>query len=218
MKLDWKEVEANLKAMGVPYQKQEPEESLAGFMQECGYQAHPAIVDLRGLDAVDADIGVLATNLDEGTNNGVYIFCVLKDHALGLVTVIPSTVSKAPMIRKISGDVTNAVTGVVLPPLTPFDMVEVTGQVIANTVMKDIATAFHIPKEKQQVFTCMYLPKFLANVAMYYTGATDKDKKPMVNEEVVDMEPAMVRQMLVEGNLPDIFKPKGKEGGEGDAC
>lgn len=202
--------------MGTEYKEHEPDESLAGFMHECGYQAHPAIVDLRPLNTVNADIGVIATSLDESTNNGVYIFCVLKDHALGLITVIPSTVSKAPMVRKVSGDVTNAITGIMLPPLTPFDMVEITGQVIANTVMKDIITAFHVPKETEQAFICMYLPKFLANVAMYYTGAAGEDKKPIVNEEIVDMEPALILQAMSEGTVPKVFNQNEKQ--EDNAC
>ena len=219
MNLDWAQVKANLEEMGLPYQERPAEPKLANFIRQCGYEAHPMIVLTEGLETINADIGVLVTNLDEASNNGVYIFCVLKDNTLGLVTVIPSTISKAPMVRKLVGDITNAVTGIVMPPLTPFDMVEITGQVIQNTVMKNIMGACNIPKGMEASFLCMYLPKFLANVALYHTGAADKDGKPLVNEEIVDMEPSHIRQMLVNGELPDIFKEQAmeKEAGNGDA-
>lgn len=206
MELNWTEIKKGLDTMGVSYQERDADESLRRFIKQCGYDAHPMIVCLSKLDTVDADIGVIVTHESQETNNGVYIFCVLRNHTLGLITVIPSTVFKGPMIRKVTGDITNAITGVVLPSLTTFDMIEVTGQVIANTVMRDLITAFNIPKEKEQSFICMYLPKFLANVAMHYTGAADKDGNPMVNEEIADMEPTRIRQMVLGGDLPDIFK------------
>lgn len=206
MELNWTEIKKGLDIMGVSYQERDADESLKRFIKQCGYDAHSMIVCLSNLDTVDADIGVIVTHESPETNNGVYIFCVLRNHALGLITVIPSTVFKGPMIRKVTGDITNAITGVVLPSLTTFDMIEVTGQVIANTVMRDLITAFNIPKEKEQSFICMYLPKFLANVAMHYTGAADKDGNPIVNEEIADMEPTRIRQMVLGGDLPDIFK------------
>ena len=220
--LDWEKIEANIKDMGLVLDRVAPEGTFAGFVRECGYEAHAGMVDLRHTETVNADLGVIVTNLDRGTNNGVYIFCVMKDHTLGLVTVIPSTVSKTPMVRRVSGDVTSAVTGLVLPPLTPFDMVEVTGQVIANTVMKDIMSAYHIPEGKQKQFISIYMPKFLANVAKYYLGAADAEGNPMVNEEIVDMEPFMVRQMVIGEKQPDGFgdgpssAPAEKPAGEPD--
>lgn len=216
MGMDSKQVKANLKEMGVCYQEREPEKTLTVFIRQCGYETHPIIVNLSEVETVDADIGVIVTHEKPETNNGVYIFCVLKNEAVGLITVIPSTVTKGPMVRRVIGDVTNAITGLDTPPLTPFDMIEVAGQVIANTIMKDLMTAYNIPKEKEQAFLCMYLPKFLANVAMYYTGAAGKDKKPMVNEEAADMEPAQVRQILMGGNAPKwAGKEKEEESEEG---
>ena len=206
MQINWELVKQNLEQMGVPFQERPCEESLQGFIKQCGYQAHPMVVNLTSISTVNAEIGVIVTHEDEDTNNGVYIFCVLADKALGLVTVIPSTVSKGAMVRKLSGDITNAVTSVDTPPLTAFDIIEITGQVIANTVMKDLMVAFNIPKEKEQMFVCMYLPKFLANVALYYTGAVDKDKKPLVVEEIADMEPLQIRQIIMDEKVPDAVK------------
>lgn len=206
MNLDWTKIKENLDKINVPYQKREAEACLSGFITQCGYHAQPMVVKLSDLDTVDADIGVIVTHENPDVNNGVYIFCVLQNQALGLITVIPSTISKSPVIRRVTGDVTNAVTGVVMPMLTTFDMIEITGQVIANTVMKSLITAFNIPKEKEHAFICLYLPKFLANVAMYYTGASDKNGNPMVMEEIADMEPAQIRQMVMGGDLSGIIK------------
>lgn len=220
MTIDWEKVKAALAEMGLAWQEREPDMALARFMEQCGYIAQPMVVDLASLDHVTAKMGVVATHRDEGTNNGIYVFCVLEDGSLGLLTVVPSTVSKAPMIRRLAGDLTDAVTGVVLPPLTAFDMVEIVGQVLVNTVMKDLMMAFGVPKEKEHAFTCVYLPQFLADVAMHWTGAVDKDGKPLVNEEIVDMGPARVRQMVMDEALPDIFrKPEnGSEGRSEDIC
>ena len=208
MEIAWETVKKNLGAMHVSYQEREADPSLAAFIAQCGYRAFPMLVNVSSLEEVQADLGVLVAHQDEEVNNGVYVFCVLNDHNLALITVIPSTVSKGPLIRRLSGELTDAITGVILPPLTPFDMVELTGQILANTVMKQVMSAQGIPKEKEQVFTCLYLPRFLADVAMYYTGAAGKDGKPLVNEEIVDMEPARIRQMMVSEPLPEIFKQK----------
>ena len=52
------------------------------------------------------------------------------------------------------------------------------------------------------------MPKFLVNIAYYYTGAVDKKTgKPMVNEEIADMQPAYIREQLL-GNVPEIFQDK----------
>lgn len=211
MNLDWSKIKQSLDTMGVLYQERPAEEQLIGFIAQCGYTAQPMVVNLEALSTVDAEIGVIVTHEDETVNNGVYIFCVLANHTLGLITVIPSTISKGPMVHKVIGDITNAVTGVVTPPLTTFDMIEITGQVIANTVMRNLMTALNIPKSKEHAFICMYLPKFLANVAMYYTGAADKEGRPMVSEEIADIEPTRIRQMVLGEELPDIFKEPQKE-------
>lgn len=212
--MDWEAIKKALVQMGTPYLEQPVEPQLAEYIRYFGYDPKPMIVNLKNQEMVNADIGVIVTNKDESVNNGVYIFCTLKDHTMGLITVIPSTVTKGPMIRKVCGNITDAVTGLDLPPLTPFDMIEITGQVIANTVIKNLISAFNIPKEKEHAFTCMYLPKFLANVAMYYTGAADKDGNPMVYEETADMEPAQIRAMVMGNDLPDIFKTRERETNE----
>lgn len=206
MQLNWEQIKTNLDTMGMSYQERPVDETLSGYIEQCGYVTHPLIVNMDNVELVDATLGVLVTHVDEKTNNGVYIFVVLRDHTQGLITVIPSTISKGSLLRKVEGDITNAITGLSLPAMTPFDMIEVTGQVLANTVLKDIMTAYHIPREKEKVFLRMYLPKFLSNVASYYLGVKTKDGKPAVAEEIADMEPAMIRKMALNETFPDCFK------------
>lgn len=216
MQLNWEQIKTNLDTMGMSYQERPVDETLSGYIEQCGYVTHPLIVNMDNVELVDATLGVLVTHVDEKTNNGVYIFVVLRDHTQGLITVIPSTISKGSLLRKAEGDITNAITGLSLPAMTPFDMIEVTGQVLANTVLKDIMTAYHIPREKEKVFLRMYLPKFLSNVASYYLGVKTKDGKPAVAEEIADMEPAMIRKMALNETFPDCFKdtPESKDENE----
>ena len=205
MQLDWEQIKANLETMGMHYQERTIDDALSSYIYQCGYQTHPLVVNMEQVEFIDATIGVVVTHIDEQTNNGVYVFVVLRDHTQGLITVIPSTISKGPILRKVEGDITNAITGISKPPLTPFDMIEVTGQVLANTVMKDLMSAFHIPREKEKTFLRIYLPKFLSNVASYYLGVKTKDGKPVVLEEIADMEPAMIRKMVLGETFPDCF-------------
>ena len=100
--MNWEIVKENLKTMGVSYQEQPCEETLHNFIKQCGYETHPMIVDLTNLSTVDADLGVVVSHENPETNDGVYVFCVLKNHTLGLITVIPSTISKGPMIRQVA--------------------------------------------------------------------------------------------------------------------
>lgn len=213
--INWNLVKANLNTLGLSGKEQEITEDLKEFIRQCGYQAYPMIVDLSEMDEIDSDMGIIVTPLNEADNNGIYVFCVLKDYRVSLIVVVPSTITKGPMIRKVCGDLTDAITGIALPPLTAFDLVEVVGQVIVNTVMNEFLTAFGIPKERKDEFVRIYLPKFLANVAMYYTGAKNEKGEPILEEETVNMEPLQVRFMLTNGQVPEIFKAKEKE--EADA-
>lgn len=211
MEHNWEEVKESIVTMGAAFTEDTVSSQLSSYIRELGYETHPILVDVSAMETVEAELGVVVTYVNEEENNGVYVFVVLRDHSYGLVTLIPSTVSKAPMIRKVTGDLTAAILGVDHPPLTPFDMIEITGQVLLNTFLKDIRIAYHIPEEQKETFLKMYLPKFLVNMAYYYTGAVDKETgKPLVNEEIADMQPAYIREQLL-GNVPEIFQEKTKE-------
>lgn len=216
---DWNDIKNRILSLGGTFREEAVHPQIAAYIRELGYEAHPLIVDVSQMDRMDEDLGVcdlavVVTSTQSETNNGVYIFVFLRDHSYGLINLVPSTISKAPMIRKVTGDMTTALLGVDHPPLTPFDMVEIAGQLLVNTFLKDIQIAYRIPDDQKESFLRMYLPKFLVNIAYYYTGAVDKKTgKPMVNEEIVDMQPAYIREQLRQG-VPDIFKPEEKPGPE----
>ena len=113
MNLDWDIIKNNLTEIGVTFTECEPSESLSGFIRQCGYISHPMIVNLHNLETVDSDMGVIVTSVDETINDGVYIFSVLNDNSLALITIVPSTIAKGPMIRKLAGEYTDAITGIV---------------------------------------------------------------------------------------------------------
>ena len=47
--------------------------------------------------------------MDNHADNGIYIFTVLHSGQAGFIVVIPSTISRAPLVRKVSGDVISAI-------------------------------------------------------------------------------------------------------------
>ncbi len=192
------DVKQALEQMQLPYQETGVSDTLVNYMDMCGYRAYPVTVDVSGLNTIDAKMGVLASPKEETDNNGVYIFCVLENGALGLVTVIPSTVSKAPQIRKAIGDIKSALEEIPLPPLTPFDLTEITGQVLDHVITKWIVTGLHLSQAEKETFLRLYLPKFLSNVGLYYLGVADESGKPKINEEIVNVEPIQLRQYMTE--------------------
>lgn len=197
--LNYDEIKQALTEMGIPYMENSVPDHLAELIRTYRYRATSLLVDLTDVDTVDAELGVVVQNEDLTVDNGVYIFTVLHSGQAGFIVVKPGTISRAPMIRKVTGDITSAVTGLDLPPLMPFDMVEIAAHVIAGTVMKMITESCRIPKEYEPVFLKLYMPKFLANVGLYFTGATNKDGTPMVYEEIANMEPMMIWNSIVKG-------------------
>lgn len=203
MEHDWEEVKKAIVLMGAAFTDASVSTQLSGYIRELGYVTHPILVDVRQMDTVEAELGVVVTCVKEEDNNGVYVFIILRDHSYGLITLIPSTVSKAPMIRKVAGDLTTAILGVDHPPLTPFDMMEITMHVLLNTCLADIQRAYHIPEEYKETFLKHYMAVFLRDMAHYYNGTVDEASgKPLVNEEIVDMRPACLRDQLM-GKVPE---------------
>lgn len=149
-------------------------------------------VDLQSVDGLDAVNGVVVTYKNQENNDGVYIFTVQKDSSISLMVVIPNSISTGPMIRRTSGDIVSAITGLDLPMLSVFDKVEITGQVIADTIITPMMDMLNIPQNKRVQFVTIYLPRFMANVAQQYIGSST------LKEEIVEMEPYMVKEMLFE--------------------
>lgn len=196
---DMRKIKEALDSMGIPCKECKAPESQLELIKSFNYEALPIVVDLSHTDTVDAETGVVVQFGDPAVDNGVYIFTVLRSGQAGFIVVIPGTVSRAPIVRKVTGDVTNAINGIDFPPLMAFDMVEITAIALANTFMKMIMEACRVPKEYEQAFLHLYMPKFLANVGMYFIGATNKDGSPMVYEEIANMEPMMVWRSIQKG-------------------
>ena len=134
------------------------------------------------------------------SDDGVYIFTVLHSGQAGFIVVKPGTISKAPMVRRISGDVVSAISGMDMPPMMPFDAMEISMHVMLGTIMKNIIESCRIPKEYEDAFLRIYFPKFLTDMGLYYAGATTKDGQPMVYEEIVNMEPMVIWNAMQKGD------------------
>lgn len=198
--LDLDDVKKSLEEMGIPYREGPIPEHLISLIKSFGYEGFPLLADLTNVDTADAELGVIVRNIDQSVDNGIYIFTVLHSGQAGFIVVAPGTISRAPLVRKVSGDLTAAITAVDMPPLTPFDMVGITAHTLANTFMKNIMESCQVPDEFEQAFLRLYMPKFLANVGMYFVGAVKDDGTPMVYEEIANMEPMIVWRSIQKGD------------------
>lgn len=193
------DVEKSLDGMGIPYSEENLPADQVNLAKAFGYDLIPLRVDLSGVDTVDAEAGIVVRYGQQDVDNGIYIFTVMHSGKAAFLVVEPSTVSRAPVIQKVTGDMVSAITAVDFPPMTPFDMVEVTGHVLANTFMGMVMDSLQVPGECRQEFLKLYLPRFLSNVGMYFVGASREDGSPMVHERIVNMEPMMVWNSMVKG-------------------
>ena len=200
------DIKTALDSMDIPYKEVNAPENQLALIRSFHYDAMPLTVDLTHKENVDAETGTVVYSMDNHADNGIYIFTVLHSGQAGFIVVIPSTISRAPLVRKVSGDVISAINGIDMPPLTPFDMMEITAHMLTGTFMKMLTESVHIPKEYEKAFLRIYLPKFLANVGVYFTGATTEEGEPLIYEEIVNMEPMMVWNALQKGAV-------GNEGG-----
>lgn len=190
------EIKKFLKEMEMPYKDEQPAPERLSLINSFGYVAFPLTVDLTGVENIDAETGVVVRNVNKEVDNGIYIFTVLQSGQAGFVVVIPGTISHAPMIRQVSGNIITAINGFDLPPMMAYDMVEVMARVLASTFMRTITDACSVPDGYREEFMRIYMPKFLANIGMYFVGATDEDGKPLIYEEIVNMEPMIVWNAL----------------------
>lgn len=187
-------INENLFKLNIPFIEDSYNEQIAHHLDELanlyGFTSLKQYVDLRLVEGLTAEIGVLIQYKDLENNNGVYVFCINTDQSISLMSIIPSTIDKSPQILSISGNIQNAITGMDLPILTCFDKVEIAGYVIVNTVIKPLMQALNIRKEQEKDFIMMYLPNFLATVAKQYLG----DKS--LRQEEVEMIPFQIKKIL----------------------
>lgn len=205
------EIKKILDGMEISYEDKQAEPNQLSIINTFGYVAFPIIVDLGNVENVDAEKGTVVRNVDKTVDDGIYIFTILRSGQAAFIVVIPGTISHAPMIRKVSGDIISAINGLDLPPMMAYDMVEVMARVLSSTFMRIITDACNIPAEYREAFLRIYMPKFLANVGMYFVGATDEDGKPLIYEEIVNMEPMIVWNALQKKNGLMPQDPKQQE-------
>ena len=192
---DWDKVKENLTEARLPIIEGYTSSPLVQLADAHGLQSEGTYVDLEGVEGLNAKYGLIVTYKQAESNNGVYVFCVQEDSSVGMFVLIPSTISKSPMINRVTGDITSVLTGLDLPLLTTFDKTEIVGFVIVNTIIEPLMDTLSIPHEQRQSFIHTYLPRFMANVTRQYVG------DPELREEVIEMEPTFVKQML-SGDIP----------------
>lgn len=195
------DIKPMLDGMGIPCTEGDVPGHLMELISSFGYKPYNVLADLNNLDTVDAELGVVVQNANPDVDNGLYIFTVLHSGQAGFIVVEPGTVSRASVVRRAAGDILSAVTAVDLPPMTPFDMVEVTAHVLAGTFLKTVMQTCGIPEEQEQAFLRLYMPRFLANVGMYFVGAVKEDGTPMIYEETVNMEPMALWRAMRKSRL-----------------
>lgn len=212
--LNLEHIKAALDSMSIPYREDGVPAHLAELIHSFKYEALGLLADLTDVGTVDAELGVIVRNISPDVDDGVYIFTVLHSGQAGFIVVEPGTVSRAPLIRKTAGDLVSAIMSVDLPPLMPFDMVEITAHMLIGTFMKTIMESCQIPKEYEQAFLRLYMPKFLADVGLYFVGAVKEDGSPMVYEEIANMEPMVVWNSIRKGAAGNEGEGAGRAAGK----
>lgn len=210
--LNLDEIKSLLNEMGLHYKEEDAPETVQNLIRSFGYRPFPLIVDVSTLENMDASRGILVQNQDLSVDNGVYVFALLHSGQAGFLVVKPGTVSRTPLIRQAAGDILTAVSGLDIPPLLPFDMMQVAGHVLVNTCIKSIMEACGVEKQYESLFVKLYLPKFLINVAMYMTGAVNEDGSPMIHEATANIEPAAIWQNIKKGAMDIEDKDKAAAG------
>lgn len=193
------EIKNALTDMGIPYIEGNIPDHLMNLITSYKYTPIPLMTDLTNSENVDAELGVVVRYNDPEIDNGIYIFTVLHSGQAGFIVVEPGTVTRAPMIRQVANKITNMITGIDLPPLMPFDMVEIAAHVMANTLMQTVMESCQVSEEYRHTFMRLYMPKFLADVGLYFVGAAKEDGSPMIYEETVNMEPITIWRSIQKG-------------------
>lgn len=132
-------------------------------------------------------------------NNGVYMLHLAKDTATPdaysyiLEVIVPNSNDRSGLIRKTIGDITMMIENLDTSDLDVYDFANIYGTVIANTVVKHLARSLYPDqKDKQIVFTNLYLSRFLAHTAHIYAGSEQ------LKEETVNSDPYLFK-LAIDG-------------------
>lgn len=176
---------------------------LHGIAFNLGYEALE-----YGTTYEDGSRGLLVKMKDDTYNNGVYMLHLTNEGEYVLEVVVPNTADKDELIQKLVHQMSTHFDTMDIADLGVFDLVEIYGYVIANTVVKRVAQGLYPnDKEKRKKFVMLYMPRFLANVALFHSG--DEGMK----EEAVNSEPYVLKMML-DGDDILQFAPKDEVVGE----
>jgi hypothetical protein len=130
-------------------------------------------------------------------NNGTYMYHKNNDGQIVLEVVVPNTANKGDLIRHLVGEISTFVENLDTSDLDTYDFAEIYGFVIANTVVKHLASSlFPEDKKSQQHFTMIYMSRFLAHIAQIHAG--DKN----IREEAVNSDPYLFK-MAMQG-IPEL--------------
>lgn len=197
LKLDLERITQDLVQNNTPIIEGYSFAPLVQLAQAHGLHSHDIFIDVSSIPEVHSDVALIVTYADEGVNNGVYAYCAQPDGSTAMMVIQPSTISKGPMISRVTGDVVDAITGIEnMPILTTFDKVEVIGGVIGRTVLEPLMDTLGIPEAGRELFEKLYLPRLMANIAFQYLGSDQ------LKEEMVEMEPYTVKQMVLQSLRP----------------
>lgn len=157
----------------------------------------------------DDTTGILISMSEENNkyNNAVYMLHLLGGGEYVLETIIPNTADKSVLVRETVSKISGFIESLDASDLGVYDFVEIYGYVIANTVAKRLADKlFPNDSNKREAFVLLYMPRFLANVSILYSGVQkavmgeeDKSLKDKINEETVNSEPFILK-MMMEGD------------------
>lgn len=159
----------------------------------------------------DGTRGLLVRMKDDTYNNGVYMLHLTDKGEYVLEVIVPNTADKDELIQKLVHQMSTHFDTMDIADLGVFDLVEIYGYVIANTVVKRVAQGLYPhDKERRKKFVTLYMPRFLANVALFYSG--DEGMK----EEVVNSEPYVLKMMLDGDDILDLVPKDDVESEGGD--
>lgn len=131
-------------------------------------------------------------------NNGVYMLHLAKgseddQYLYQLEVIVPNTKSKDFLIRHLVGEITTYIDNLDTGDLDVYDFAEIYGFVIANTYVKPLAKSLYPnQKDKQVLFTNLYMPRTLAHIAHIYAGSET------LKEQAVNSDPYLFK-LAIDG-------------------
>lgn len=168
-----------------------------------GFTAYPYTCTIpEGHPSLPTGVGVVVTYEETKFNDGIYLFFLNKDKSTSLVVLCPSNVSRGHLITNHLTRMENAISGLDLEPTTIFDQTELAGLLIERLVLKPLMKSLAIPKELEENFTTLYLPRFMANATRLILGEEG------LEEDAIYQEPYQAKELLLHPERYQKVEPK----------